>query len=233
MPFTKHLRAAGVPEHLHPAALRNLLLARQRTRGLTWAKWKVRLFKAGEISRLLDWQDERLCERSPQLAAWDIAPMLNITAHGDNTPWQETPEGGRPAPGQWLNADPASAEYQSAVAANYWCRGEHPRSKKSRKAWYRRNAGEYEAWSRGDPLPAGAALRTWQGPGVRVYCAGTSWLVEAERRLLGPLVLRTRAGFEVDNVFCAPGNAQAWYPIDGHDLRAPATWSVLPGKSEM
>ena len=26
------------------------------------------------------------------------------------------------------------------------------------------------------------------------------------------------------------GTEQAWYPISGHELRAPLTWSVLPGR---
>lgn len=60
--------------------------------------------------------------------------------------WVMTPEGGRPFPGQWLDPNDVSA-----IEANYWCKGQHPRSKKSRKLWYQRNAGEYVAWERGVP----------------------------------------------------------------------------------
>lgn len=51
MNLIKHLQAAGVPDHYHPAAIAAL----ERARGLTWAKWRVRLFKAGKIAKLLPW----------------------------------------------------------------------------------------------------------------------------------------------------------------------------------
>lgn len=52
--------------------------------------------------------------------------------------WVMTPEGGRPFPGQWLDPNDVSA-----IEANYWCKGQHPRPKKSRKLWHQRNAGEH------------------------------------------------------------------------------------------
>lgn len=236
MDHRKHLRSAGVPTALHPEALASLRLARERAKGLTRAKWKVRLLKAGKIAKLLEWGDNRLCEKHPELAGWDIAPMRNITAHGDHVEWMETPDGGRPNPDCWLNPDPTSEEYRRAVAlprSQRYFGGHHPRSKAARKAWYRRNAGEYMAWERGAPIAEDAVMRVWRGPGVRVCCADGAWIVVAERALFGPWKLRTRTGFEVDNVFSESLGARIWYPIPGHALRAPATHSVIPGKSEL
>lgn len=223
MNYIKHLRAAGVPDHYHPAAIVALEGARDRAQGLTWAKWRVRLFKAGKIAQLLPWAAERLVDVRPDLADWDIAPMVNITAHGDNVPWVETPEGGRPAPGQWL--DPADAQ---AVAANYWLEGTHPRSPESRKAWYRRNAGEYRAWRLGVPVDVATGVQVWRGGGVTVHHCGDAWQLQATVHLVGPLHLQIRVGYEISNVWHEPSGQQAWWPIAGHDLRAPVTWSVLP-----
>lgn len=205
-----------------------LEFARDTAKGLTWDKWKVRLFRAGEIADMLSWEDERLADVMPSLANWDIAPMVNITAHGDNVPWVD----GRPVPGVWLNKDPNSDEYKQAVAANYWCEGEHPRSKKSRKAWYRRNAGEFRAWSLGIPLDLEHdERRQWLGMGddksVNVYRVGDAWLLRATTKLIPGVYLKTRIGYEVDNII-TPAGVQGWYPAPRFDLRAPLTWSVLP-----
>lgn len=40
--------------------------------------------------------------------------------------------------------------------------------------------------------------------------------------------VEARIGYEIDNLW--NGTEQAWYPIPGHELRAPLTWSVLPGR---
>lgn len=225
MNLLKHLQAAGVPDHYHPAAIAALEGARERAQGLTWAKWRVRLFKAGKIAQLLPWSAERLVDVRPDLADWDIAPMVNITAHGDNVPWVETPEGGRPAPGQWL--DPADAQ---AIAANYWLPGTHPRSPESRKAWYRRNAGEYRAWRLGVPVDLSTGVQVWRGNGSTVYRCGDAWQVIAQDKLLFiPVVVRV--GYEISNLWRESDGAQLWFPIPGADLRAPVTWSVLPGRA--
>lgn len=225
MNLLKHLQAAGVPDHYHPAALAALEGARERAHGLTWAKWKVRLFKAGKIAKLLPWSAERLVDVRHDLADWDIAPMVNITAHGDNVPWVGTPEGGRPAPGQWL--DPADPQ---AVAANYWLPGTHPRSPESRKAWYRRNAGEYRAWRLGVPVDLSTGVQVWRGNGSTVYRCGDAWQVIAQDKLLFiPVVVRV--GYEISNLWRESDGVQLWFPIPGADLRAPVTWSVLPGRA--
>ena len=218
MNLLKYIQDAGVPVALHQQALETLSAARQRADGLTWAKWKVRLFKAGKIAKMLPWDAERLINVRPDLANWDIAPMVNITAHGDNVPWPE----GRPAPGAWL------ADTPEARAANYWCPGEHPRSEKSRKAWYRRNAGEYRAWALGWKVTPGAS-RTWTTSGVTVRENNGAWQIVAQDKWLGFIQVKVRVGYEIDNVVRDDGT-QLWYPIPGAELRAPVTWSVLPGK---
>lgn len=235
MNITHLLTIAGVPDSQHGAAIAALMEAEKRAKGLTWAKWQTRLFRAGKIAESIPWLANRLIDVKPEWADCDIAPMLNITAHGDNGPWIDTPEGNRPYQERWLNPDPASEEYQDAVRHNYWCPGEHPRSQKSRKAWYRRNGGEYLAWERGMPVGPLAGVQRWQGrqgsTSVQVMRSGDAWIVNAQRRLLGRLILDTRIGFEVDNIFQEIEGrplAQAWYPCPGYELRAPVTWGTLP-----
>lgn len=217
MNYSQYLTAAGVPAHLHAEAIANLDEAHQRSSGLALAKWKVRLFKAGKISRMLAWGDERLIAVQPDLADWDIAPMVNITAHGDNVPWPD----GRPVPGAWLDDTP------EARAANYWCNGEHPRSRKSRKAWYRRNAGEYRAWRLGAPVDLTQPVQVWRGNGATVRRHNGAWMLIARDKWLGLVPVCVRIGYEIDNVIGDDGT-QYWYPIPGCVLRAPVTWSVLP-----
>lgn len=222
MNFSDYLFSAGVPEDLHPFAVSDLAAAEGRAAGLTLAKWKVRLFKARKVADLLPWEAERLVDLRPDLAAWDVAPMLNITAHGDNVPWVATSEGDRPVAGAWMDDTP------EARAANYWCKGEHPRSKKARKAWYRRNAGEYEAWSRGKPVNV-ANARAWHANGVSVYECDGAWQMIAQDKWLGFIPVTVRIGYEISNVWRESDGAQLWFPIPGHELRAPITWSIRPG----
>ena len=218
MNYLKYLTAAGVPAHLFEQATASLDDADRRSDGLLWHKIKVRFLRAGKIAKLIPWQAERLLDVRPDLASWDIAPMIHITAHGDNVPWPY----GVPTPGQWL--DPAD---QDAIARNYWCPGEHPRSVKSRKAWYRRNGGEYEAWRRGIPVDTSRA-RIWQGNGVKVYECSGAWEIIARDKWFGLIPVTVRIGFEIDNVWRAGDGIQNWYPLPGYELRAPVTWSVIP-----
>lgn len=229
--LSKALEVAGVPEAMRPAAMSGLQEAERRARGLLWHKFKVRLFTASKIAKLLPWEAQRLVAVDATMADCDIAPMQNITAQGDNGPWHSTPEGDRPDTDHWLNRDPASSEFLAAVEANYWCKGEHPRSRKSRKAWYRRNGGEFRAWRLGMPVAHGAVPTVWRGVSgrlsVEVHHSGDCWIVNTTRRI-GPLLIKTRMGFEVDNVFAGPLSPQLWFPIPGYQLRAPVTWSVRP-----
>lgn len=228
MNIERYLSLAGVPTNLHTQAVYTLTQARERIRGLTWAKAKVRVLRAGQIADMIPWEAERLIDVRPDLAEWDIGPAINITAHGDNAPWVMTPDGGRPLPGRWMDRDPASAEYQQAVASNYWCPGKHPRSRDSRKAWYRRNACEYSAWQRGVACNPKQGVDVWERDGVKVLRCGDAWQLIATRPLLGPLKLSIRVGYEIDNIWVESSGEQAWYPIEGHELRAPVTWFVFP-----
>ena len=228
------LTIAGVPDYLHPEAIACIELADERSRGLLWHKIKARFFRAGKIAKAMQWHHHRLIDARPEWADWDIAPMLNITGHGDNGPWIDTPDGGRPLQAYWLNPDPDSADYQEAVAKCYWCPGHHPRSRKARKAWYRRNAGEYRAWRLGLPVDTTTKLAVWTGEqgntAVTVCRSGGAWLIKSSRKVLGKLHIKTRVGFEVDNVFSGQYDPQMWYPLPGVELRAPVTWSVMPGR---
>lgn len=226
------LKIAGVPEARHAEALASIARAKDVKRGLLAHKLKARWLHAGDIADALAWGDERLCTVRPDLARWDIAPMLNVTAHGDNGPW--APDGSRPLSGYWLDPDPASAEYAEAVDANYWLPGTHPRSKESRKAWYRRNAGEYEAWARGAAIDQANGFEIWRGERGRTrvivwQCSG-AWIVKTSFLLIGNLAINTRRGYEIDNVFSGDYSPQMWWPVPGYELKAPVTWSTVPGR---
>ena len=222
------LTTAGVPAHLHSEAIASLQDAERRARGLLWHKVKVRLFRAGKIAKMIPWHADRLIDVRPDLIDWDIAPMINITAHGDNGPWHSTAIGDRPDKGYWLKRDPESEEHKYAVSKNYWCKGEHPRSQKSRKAWYRRNGGEGKAWQLGAPVSRQAYREPWVGDGIEVHENSGAWEIVGRTKLWGIIPLKFRIGFEIDNVFCGDYDPQMWYPIGGYDLQAPVTWSILP-----
>lgn len=229
MDYRKYFNLVGVPAELHDAAIASLESAKSRSKGLLWFKIKARLFKAKELASYIPWEAERLCEIKPELADYDIAPMINITAHGDNVPWVTTSQGVRPAPGQWMNKDPESPEYKQAVGANYWLKGTHPRSPESRVAWYKRNAGEYRAWRLGEKVDfARDGIKIWEKDGVRVLNSGTAWFILVKTKLIGKLNWQTRLGYEIDNLWSASANIQGWYPIFGHDLKAPVTNSSIP-----
>lgn len=231
MNYAKYLSLAGVPQELHTEALASVAMAKQNNAGLTLAKWKVRLFKTGKIADLLAWEDERLCIKHPELADEDIAPMDNVTCNGDMIPW--APDGSRPLHSYWLNKDPTSDDYKAAVAANHrYCPGTHPRSRESRKAWYRRNGGEYRAWRMGAIVDPSQGIEIWRGSDGKtsaiVWRCGSVWLINASRHLIGSLHLHTRVGFELDNVFAGDYTPQMWWPIDGYQLRATVSYSTLP-----
>ena len=230
MNLLKLLQVAGVPAQLHPEAVASLQDAERRARGLLWHKLKVRLFRAKKIAKMIPWHADRLVDVHPELIDWDIAPMINITAHGDNGPWHGTPNGDRPDKTYWLNSDPESAEYKYAVSKNYWCKGEHPRSEKSRKSWYRRNGGEGRAWRLGSLVVPEQYTKPWVGGGIKVHHNNGAWIITGKTKLWGFLPVKVRFGFEIDNVFSGDYAPQMWYPIDGYELRAPVTWSIIPGR---
>ncbi|GAD20974.1 hypothetical protein [Acidovorax sp. MR-S7] len=227
MNIIKLLTIAGVPVTLHAQAIECIEEADDRSDGLLWAKLRTRTFRAGKIADALDWEHDRLIQARPDWADDDIAPMLNITANGDNGPW-EFPggkvESGRPIGHFWTEPDD--------VQHCYWAPGHHPRSHAARKAWYRRNGGEFRAWRLGMPIDPANMYQRWHGSegrlSVTVYRSGDAWLLLTTRQILGKLHIKTRKGFEVDNVFSGPVTPQMWFPIPGYELRAPVTWSVLP-----
>lgn len=127
----RFLELCEVPLTMRPSAIKSLQEVKSRAKNINLKKWYTRLFKAKAISELLRWEDNRLVDVKPSWARHDIAPVPNITANGDNAPWL-TPS--QANPDAYLNPNPESEEYIEAVQSNYWCKGEHPRSKKSRKA---------------------------------------------------------------------------------------------------
>lgn len=232
MNVAKLLQLAGVPPTLWPEAQAAIDEAHATTGGtlgrLMWRKHFVRLFRAGKIASLLTWEDNRLIDKHPELADWDIAPMLNITCNGDNVEWRETPKGGRPDTDSWLNSDPVSDEYKRAVAANYWLPGTHPRSPEARKAWYRRNACEFTVWELG--CPVGTDVQEWTANGMTALRSGAAWQIHGTVPLLRSLKLKIDIGYEVGNVFAKVNGkwVQGWYPVPGYLLRAPVVWMRYP-----
>lgn len=232
MDYTPYLKAAGVPEDKWEAALAAFSDAKERAKGLTVAKWKVRLFKASQIAQMMEWEHERLVDVRPDLADWDVAKTRSVTGHGDNLPWFHTPDGPRPVPGTWLNKDPESDEYKQAVeATKHWNKGNHPRSKEGRKLWYRRNAGENKALRLGMEVPA-VPPTYYEGGGVRVVNSGAAWIIVFQKKVLGPFGFKIRAGFEIDNLWVRDSKTgavvQGWFPFDGEPLKAPVTYSKIP-----
>jgi hypothetical protein len=228
MNYAKYLTLAGVPESLHSEAIAALDKAKVDSKGLFVKKFKVRLFKNKKISELLTWEDNRLIDKHPELAEWDIAPITHITCNGDSIPWKETPEGGRPLEQYWLNTDTNSEDYHNAIAANYWLEGTHPRSPEAREAWYRRNAGEYVAYRLGVNIDyTNTKPVIYEANGVEVWNVQGAWLLKFTKRVAF-LKLNYRVGYEIDNTWSRKYDTQAWFPIKGYTLKAPVTWSVKP-----
>ncbi|MCD6663520.1 MAG: hypothetical protein LT082_08980 [Comamonas sp.] len=234
MNVKKLLQLAGVPPTLWPDAQAAIDAARAATGGtldvMLWRKHRARWFRSSRIAKALPWEANHLIDVRPDWADDDIAPMLNITCNGDNVEWIETPQGGRPNPNAWRNPDPASDEYQRAVAACYWCPGHHPRSPEARRAWYMRNAGEHLAWRLGTAVDPANPVQEWTGPNVRVLRCGDVWQVSGLQTIAGPLKWHIDIGYEINNVFGIVGGkrVQCWYPLEGYELRACAVWAVYP-----
>jgi len=227
----EYLSRAGVPGTLQAEAVEVLAEVHEKTSGLLLTKFKPRLLHAGDIAELLSWESERLIDVRPDLAEWDIAPMINITCNGDKGIWIGEPGQGRPQPGSWLNPDPESDDYKAAVAACYWCPGHHPRSYEARVAWYKRNAGEYVAYQRGVKVEEQVKPIVWTQDGITVANHGEAWQIRRDQHIALGFGLKYRLGHEIDNVFDLSTGEQRWYPIPGYDLKAPVSWSILPSRS--
>jgi hypothetical protein len=234
MKIDKLLTVAGLSGYDKLSATACLLEAKDRTTGLLLHKLHARLLMAGKIAKALPWEAERLLTYRPGLSAFDIEVAKNITCNGDGADWDEATK--LPYEGHYLNPDPESDDYKAAVAACYWAKGHHPRSYEARKAWYLRNAGAYRAYELGQKVDIkGDGVNTWKGRDgnltVNVYQCGTAWQINATRKIIGRLAVKTRIGYEITNVWNEANNLQAWYPIPGYDLKAPVTWSILPSRS--
>ena len=219
------LDLSAVPSQLHGSAMACMEESKTRIKGTNLQKWKTRLFKAKAISKLLKWEDNRLVDVKPEWASHDIAPVPNVTANGDNAPWISATEAN---PNAYLNKDPLSDDYKEAVARNYWCEGHHPRSERSRLAWYRRNGGEFLVWQKGravKPRTLGATFQQWtfkdKDFDIEIQEQEGVWQINAERRLIGPLWVSYRLGYELDN-------AGLWLPMEGYEFRATLVWTILP-----
>lgn len=103
---TQLLTIAGVPVARQHDVMDSLTLANERAKGLLFQKIKTRYLLADRLSKLLEWEDDRLCVKYPELIDHDVAPMLNIRLCGDNGPG--TPGGSQPLSNCWLDRDPAS-----------------------------------------------------------------------------------------------------------------------------
>lgn len=230
MDLRKYLVKAGVPDDKIDEAITSIISAEPRTKGLLWFKIKARLFKSKELASYIPWEGERLLYYRPDLKDYDVAPMINIPGHGDNVPWGMTPNGLRPFPGVWMSKDPDSDEYKQAVASNYWCEGTHPRSPESRRAWYKRNAGEFMAYRLGEVVDfeRDGPPTFYEKDGVLVVNSGKVWFIRVKTKLIGKLNWQTRLGYEVPNLWNREKNIQGWYPISGYELRAPVTNSSIP-----
>ena len=229
MNIAKLIAKTDMPAELQPVAVVTLEAAKRKAKGLNWHKLKVRLFESKKLADKLSWESERLIDVDPALISKDIAPTRSVTAYGDHFDWDEKTH--QPQPGTWLNKDPESAEYKRAVELTKDRYIDlHPRSGRFHRWWYKRNAGEGEAWARGVAVDMPRRPTVYLGDGVAVLHSGDAWELLAFRKLVGSFGIVTRVGYEIDNVWHFPKEAQGHYPIEGYELRAPLTWTVLPGK---
>ena len=228
--ITDMLRKAGAEEYDALSASGSFKRAEDAMKGILKIKFLGRWWYNKAIAKRLSWTDNRLAE-DDKYKKYDIEPMLNITANGDNSTWVETPAGGRPIEEVMLSQDKDSQEYKDAVKSCYWKKGEHPRSEKARAAWYRRNAGAYTVYQRGEYIDPHQPVRKFIYEDKKVKAtfrnSGVVWQVEIEKKLFWKLGIKTRLGYEIDNIINSDG-VQQWYPIPGYALRAPVTKSILP-----
>ena len=116
------------------------------------------------------------------------------------------------------------------MESNYWCKGTHPRSPESRKAWYRRNAGEFLAYRLGEDVnfQLNGEPTVYEKDGYRVVQSGNVWFLLVKTKILGILKWETRLGYEIDNLWSYTRKMQAWWTIPGYTLKAPVTYSSIP-----
>ena len=64
----KYLTLAGVQDEFHQSAINCINLAKERSKGLVWIKWKTRLFHTKMVSEIIPWEAERLIDIRPESA---------------------------------------------------------------------------------------------------------------------------------------------------------------------
>ena len=231
MNISKMLSKLDAPAEVKEAAHVALSAAVDKSKGLTWHKWKLRLFKAKKLASKLSWESERLIDVDPNLLSSDIAPVINVTAYGDHVVWVE---GVGPVPGTWMNKDPNSEDYKSNLAASKekgYKHDVHSRTKEWHTWWYRRNAGEGEAWIRGAAVgPMPQRPQVWKGENTLLLHSGDAWQLYHFKPWFGKWGLLTEIGHEISNVWNFKYDAQGHYPIPGYELRGPLSCTALPHK---
>lgn len=226
MDYIKYLKATGVPEALHADAVERLEEARKRARGLLWHKIVSRFIKAPKMARLVvDNKATRASAVDPDFDSYDVEPVLNINAFGDNAKWVD----GRPLNATPFGLDPGTPEYQAEVNWNYWNKGQFTGTYGSVLAWYRRNGGAAEAYARG-AVVFPEQCKSWEANGVKVCYSLAAWQVDAKDKWLGFIPVKVRIGYEISNAVNIEKQTPNWVPFVGRPLRAPVTWSVIPGK---
>lgn len=202
--------------------------AKDSARGLLWHKIVARYFMAGKLARIIvDNKVTRVSDIEPKYRKYDVARAKNINAFGDNAEWDET----GPLDTNVYNFPEGSLEYDKAIQRNYWLKGVFPGDFKAVKAWYRRNAGEQEAVDRGVVVPNKLTPEnvTYRQAGdIQIYECNEAWQVIAKDKLWGFIPVKIRIGYEIDNLFDPKTGLQMRYALDGEQLKAPVTWSVLP-----
>ena len=84
------------------------------------------------------------------------------------------------------------------------------------------------AWRLGEVVLPEEYQEPWVGKGIKVHRNNKAWIITGKTKLFGFLPVKIRVGFEIDNVFCGDYSPQMWFPIDGYELKAPVTYSIIP-----
>lgn len=227
MNILEYLTRAGVPAHYHADAIASIESARDRASGLLWIKFVARYIKAGNMARaVVDRKVVRASDANPDFARYDVEPVANINAFGDNAV-------GLVGENVYVQTE-GSPEYLASCKRNYWTTPKHtvwPGTYESVKAQYRRNGGAAEAYARGEVVFP-EVCQSWEADGVKVYHSPGIWQIVTKDKWLGFIPVRIRIGYEIDNVVNVEKKTAKWTPFAGRPLRAPVTWSVRPGSGK-
>lgn len=228
MKISDYLARANVPQELHADVESSIQEAKVSAKGLLRHKIIARYFMASKLARIIyENKVTRVSDIKPRYRKYDVARAKNINAFGDNADWSPT----GPIDENVYNFVEGSVEYTKAIQRNYWLKGVFPGDYKAVKAWYRRNAGEQEAVDRGEIVPnilTKKDVQVFQAEGCTVLECNGAWEIVAKDELWGFIPVKVRVGYEIDNLFDTRTNQQMRYALDGEQLKAPVTWSILP-----